>query len=50
MKNSLENNGINPLSNHLNMFLENYRMHYQKLRDCHWNVIAPHFFTLYLKF
>ncbi|WP_395625519.1 Dps family protein [Daejeonella sp.] len=50
MENSLENNKINPLSDHLNVLLANYHIHYQKLRGCHWNVKGPHFFTLHLKF
>lgn len=36
--------------NALNTLLADYHMHYQKLRNFHWNVIGPHFFELHQKF
>ncbi len=34
----------------LNTLLSDYHMHYQKLRNFHWNVTGPHFFELHTKF
>ncbi len=34
----------------LNILLADYHMHYQKLRNFHWNITGPHFFELHLKF
>ncbi len=34
----------------LNVLLSDYHMHYQKLRNFHWNVKGPHFFELHAKF
>lgn len=34
----------------LNTLLADYHIHYQKLRNFHWNVIGPHFFELHQKF
>ncbi|WP_109298739.1 Dps family protein [Aquimarina sp. AU474] len=34
----------------LNVLLADYHMHYQKLRNFHWNITGPHFFELHLKF
>ncbi len=34
----------------LNKLLADYHMHYQKLRNFHWNITGPHFFELHLKF
>lgn len=34
----------------LNILLADYHMHYQKLRNFHWNVRGPHFFELHAKF
>jgi starvation-inducible DNA-binding protein len=34
----------------LNRLLANYHVHYQKLRNFHWNVEGPHFFELHQKF
>ncbi len=34
----------------LNTLLADYHMHYQKLRNFHWNITGPHFFELHVKF
>ncbi|SHJ69031.1 Dps family protein [Aquimarina spongiae] len=34
----------------LNKLLADYHMHYQKLRNFHWNITGPHFFELHQKF
>ncbi len=34
----------------LNVLLADYHMHYQKLRNFHWNITGPHFFELHVKF
>ncbi|WP_034247615.1 Dps family protein [Aquimarina atlantica] len=34
----------------LNILLADYHMHYQKLRNFHWNITGPHFFELHVKF
>ncbi|NND95603.1 MAG: DNA starvation/stationary phase protection protein, partial [Flavobacteriales bacterium] len=36
--------------NGLNMLLANYAIHYQKLRNFHWNVEGPDFFDIHEKF
>lgn len=34
----------------LNQLLADYEIHYQKLRNFHWNVVGPDFFDLHNKF
>jgi len=34
----------------LNHLLANYQVHYQKMRNYHWNVRGPMFFDLHIKF
>lgn len=34
----------------LNILLADYHLHYQKLRNFHWNITGPHFFELHAKF
>ncbi|WP_271770309.1 Dps family protein [Aquimarina algiphila] len=34
----------------LNILLADYHIHYQKLRNFHWNITGPHFFELHAKF
>ena len=34
----------------LNLLLANYQVHYQKLRDFHWNVTGPDFFDIHEQF
>jgi starvation-inducible DNA-binding protein len=34
----------------LNILLANYQVHYQKLRDFHWNITGPDFFDLHHQF
>jgi starvation-inducible DNA-binding protein len=41
---------VRPVVDHLNDYLANYHIHYQKLRGCHWNVKGKSFFTLHVKF
>src|SRR5690625_4841359 len=36
--------------NELNILLADYHMYYQKLRNFHWNVVGPHFFSLHQQF
>jgi starvation-inducible DNA-binding protein len=46
----LEEGKVRPVVDHLNDYLANYHIHYQKLRGCHWNVKGKSFFTLHVKF
>ncbi len=34
----------------LNVLLADYHLHYQKLRNFHWNITGPNFFELHAKF
>ena len=38
------------LANELNKLLANYSVHYQKLRNFHWNVKGPDFFDIHEQF
>jgi starvation-inducible DNA-binding protein len=38
------------VTNALNLLVADYQVHYQKLRNYHWNVKGPLFFGLHLKF
>lgn len=38
------------LVDHLNKLLANYQVHYQKLRNFHWNIEGPDFFELHEQF
>ena len=40
----------NELTDALNDLLASYHVHYQKLRNCHWNVKGPDFFDVHEKF
>lgn len=44
---SVETNGV---ISALNLLLSNYQVHYQKLRDFHWNVTGADFFDLHEQF
>ena len=46
----LEEVKVKSIVEQLNELLANYHIHYQKLRDCHWNVKGKSFFTLHVKF
>jgi starvation-inducible DNA-binding protein len=41
---------MSDVSDGLNLLLADYQVHYQKLRNYHWNVKGPLFFGLHLKF
>ena len=34
----------------LNVLLADYQLHYQKLRNFHWNILGKNFFDLHIKF
>ncbi|MCB0477011.1 MAG: DNA starvation/stationary phase protection protein [Crocinitomicaceae bacterium] len=38
------------LSEHLNILLSSYQMHYQNLRGLHWNIQGENFFELHVKY
>ncbi len=38
------------LVNSMNQLLADYSVHYQKLRNFHWNVVGPDFFDIHEKF
>jgi starvation-inducible DNA-binding protein len=38
------------ITHHLNDLLANYSVHYQKLRNYHWNIKGPDFFDLHEQF
>ncbi len=46
----LKDKKVIELVDHLNLFLANYQVHYQKVRGCHWNVKGHSFFDLHIKF
>ncbi|MDA1195177.1 MAG: DNA starvation/stationary phase protection protein [Planctomycetota bacterium] len=41
---------MNAVAAELNTLLADYQVHYQKLRNYHWNVRGPLFFGLHVKF
>ncbi len=41
---------MSTIAEQLNTLLADYQVHYQKLRNYHWNVRGPLFFGLHLKF
>lgn len=41
---------VKPTITALNLLLANYQVHYQKLRDFHWNVTGPDFFDIHEQF
>ncbi|WP_035093437.1 Dps family protein [Aquimarina macrocephali] len=44
------NNSTTKTIEALNILLADYHIHYQKLRNFHWNITGPHFFELHVKF
>lgn len=46
----LERNKLEKTAEKLNMLLASYQMHYQKLRNFHWNLKSTQFFVLHEKF
>lgn len=47
---TLSKTDVNEISTQLNLLLANYHLHYQKLRNFHWNVYGEHFFELHQQF
>lgn len=45
-----ENNEVDEIVFALNVLLANYQIHYQKLRNFHWNVEGPDFFDVHEQF
>jgi starvation-inducible DNA-binding protein len=41
---------VEKVAKHLNDLLASYQLHYQKLRNFHWNLKSDEFFTLHEKF
>lgn len=46
----LDRNQVENVAKHLNELLASYQLHYQKLRNFHWNLKSDDFFTLHEKF
>lgn len=46
----LDRNKVDKVAGKLNDFLAAYQLHYQKLRNFHWNLKSNHFFVLHEKF
>ena len=46
----LDKNKVDVVARHLNELLASYQLHYQKLRNFHWNLKSQDFFTLHEKF
>ena len=46
----LEAEAAEKVVEHLNALLADYHLHYQRLRNFHWNVSGPNFFTLHNQF
>lgn len=47
---NIDNENILPVVSELNVLLADYHVHYQKLRNFHWNVLGKNFFDLHNKF
>jgi len=47
---SLRGKDIDPVVGHIQQLLANLHVHYQNLRNFHWNVRGPHFLTLHAHF
>lgn len=46
----LDRKKVDIVATHLNKFLASYQLHYQKLRNFHWNLKSQDFFVLHDKF
>lgn len=46
----LDKKKVDVVARHLNVLLASYQLHYQKLRNFHWNLKSQDFFTLHDKF
>jgi starvation-inducible DNA-binding protein len=47
---NLDNDKVSEVAARLNSLLATYQIHYQKLRNFHWNLTNRHFFVLHEKF
>ncbi|MCL4143666.1 UNVERIFIED_CONTAM: hypothetical protein GTU68_013509 [Idotea baltica] len=47
---NIDNKKIVPVVSELNVLLAEYHVHYQKLRNFHWNILGENFFDLHKKF
>ncbi|WP_158837790.1 Dps family protein [Polaribacter sp. L3A8] len=47
---NIDKDKILPIVTELNVLLADYQLHYQKLRNFHWNILGKNFFDLHVKF
>lgn len=47
---NIDKDKILPIVTELNVLLADYQLHYQKIRNFHWNILGKNFFDLHVKF
>ena len=47
---NIDNQKVMPVVSELNVLLADYHVHYQKLRNFHWNILGKNFFDLHNRF
>lgn len=47
---NIDNQKVLPVVSGLNVLLADYHVHYQKLRNFHWNILGKNFFDLHNRF
>jgi len=47
---NIDNQKLLPVVSELNMLLTDFHVHYQKLRNFHWNILGKNFFDLHNRF
>jgi starvation-inducible DNA-binding protein len=47
---NIDNQKVLPVVSELNMLLTDFHVHYQKLRNFHWNILGKNFFDLHNRF
>ena len=47
---NIDNQKVLPVVTELNVLLADYHVHYQKLRNFHWNILGKNFFDLHNRF
>lgn len=47
---NIDNQKVLPVVSELNVLLADYHVHYQKLRNFHWNILGKNFFDLHNRF
>ena len=47
---NIDNQKVLPVVSELNVLLTDFHVHYQKLRNFHWNILGKNFFDLHNRF